>query len=124
MENTNKAAAIEFMKLVVDGKFEAAYEQYVDMSGKHHNIYFPAGFPVLKQAMIDDYKQNPNKKLSIKNAIAEGNMVAIHSHLEIAQDNPGISVVHLFRFESGKIVEMWDCIMPLQHDSPNSDGAF
>ncbi len=37
---------------------------------------------------------------------------------------PGIAVVHLFRFQAGKIVEMWDCGQQLPADSPNTDGAF
>ncbi len=124
METSNKESALAFISLLMRGAIDEAYRKYVNVEGKHHNIYFPAGFATLKQAMIDDYEQNPNKTLTVKQALADGDMVAVHSHLEFKQGDPGVAVVHLFRFEEGRIVEMWDCIMPLQADSPNSDGAF
>jgi predicted SnoaL-like aldol condensation-catalyzing enzyme len=37
---------------------------------------------------------------------------------------PGIAVVHIFRFEKGRIIEMWDISQLLPVDSPNRLGAF
>jgi len=34
------------------------------------------------------------------------------------------AAVHVFRFHSDKIVEMWDCGQPVPVDSPNKDGVF
>jgi hypothetical protein len=36
----------------------------------------------------------------------------------------GVATLHLFRFEDGKVVELWDFGQPIQADSPNSDGPF
>ena len=119
-----KQAAVQFLQLVVLGRINEAYEKYVDMQGKHHNPFFPAGFPELRKAMIENHVQFPNKQFTIKNVLGDGNLVAVHSHILPRPGDTGISAVHLFRFQDNKIVEMWDCGQPVPADSPNKDGAF
>jgi len=119
-----KQAAVEFLQLVVAGRIDEAYRTYVEMGGRHHNPYFPAGFPELQKAMAEDHVQSPNKQLTVKNVIGEGGLVAVHSHLVRSAGDPGFAVVHLFRFSGGRIAEMWDCGMAVPPDSPNADGAF
>lgn len=121
---TNKNAALDFLRLVVAGYISDAYEKYVDVNGKHHNLYFAAGFPTLQKAMEENHTQFPNKVFTIKNALSDGNIVAVHSHMQMKTGEKGITVVHLFRFEDGKIVEMWDVGVPISEDCPNLDGAF
>ena len=74
--------------------------------------------------MKEDHHQFPNKQFTIKNVIGEGDLVAVHSHLVIRPSEPGMSVVHLFRFQGEKIVELWDIGQAIPADSPNLDGAF
>ncbi len=119
-----KQAATKFLRLVVQGDIEEAYRRYVDPAGKHHNPFFPAGFPALKQAMIEDHARVPNKQIIFKNVLGDEDLVAVHSHLVPARGDPGMVVVHVFRFHAGRIVEMWDCGQKMQADSPNADGAF
>jgi len=118
-----KKAAVLFLQLVVGGRIDEAYSEYVDMNGVHHNLYFPAGFNALRDAMIENHSQFPDKKLTVRHVICEDDIVAVHSQL-ILKPGAGMSVVHLFRFSGGRITEMWDCGQPVPEDSPNSDGAF
>jgi predicted SnoaL-like aldol condensation-catalyzing enzyme len=37
---------------------------------------------------------------------------------------PAIAVVHIFRFEQGRIAELWDLGQPISKDSPNKNGMF
>jgi predicted SnoaL-like aldol condensation-catalyzing enzyme len=119
-----KQAAVQFLQLVVVGRIDEAYEKHVDPQGKHHNPYFPQGFPALKKAMIENHVQFPNKQLIVKNVLGDGDMVAVHSHIVLRPGETGIAVVHLFRFRFGRITELWDCGQPVPSDSPNKDGAF
>lgn len=121
---SHKQAAVQFLQLVVSGRIDEAYEMYVDMQGKHHNPFFPAGFPELRKAMVENHVRFPNKQLTIKNVLSDGNLVAVHSHILPLPDGAGISAVHLFRFQDNRIVEMWDISQPVPADSPNKDGAF
>jgi predicted SnoaL-like aldol condensation-catalyzing enzyme len=119
-----KEAAVRFLELVVAGRIDDAYRDYVDMGGKHHNVYFEAGFPALKKAMIEDHAANPGKRLMVRNVVGDGDLVAVHSHLTRRPGDSGFAVMHLFRFFAGRVVEMWDFAVGIPPDSPNADGAF
>lgn len=119
----NKKIAEQFLEMIVKGDVEKACGTYLDLKGKHHNPSFPAGFLEFQKALIENHKQFPNKKLSTKHIVEEGDLVVVHSKL-IMQPGEELVVVHLFRFEGGKIVEMWDCGQEIPLDSPNKDGAF
>ena len=119
-----KEAAVEFLQFVVAGRIDEAYQKHVDMRGKHHNLFFTAGFPALQQAMIENHGQFPGKDLTVRNVLGDGDLVAVHSHLVLRPGEMGMVVVHLFRFQGERIVEMWDCGQPVPADSPNEDGAF
>jgi predicted SnoaL-like aldol condensation-catalyzing enzyme len=120
----HKQAAVDYLQLIIAGKIDEAYARYVDMQGKHHNPFFAAGFPALKQAMIENQVQLPHKQIAIKNVLGDGDMVTVHSHIMPSPGGTGMAAVHLFRFRGDKIVEMWDVGQPVPADSPNSDGAF
>lgn len=120
----HKRAAVQFLEFAQAGQIDEAYQNFVDMQGAHHNLSFRSGFPALKQAMIEDQAQFPNKQVSVKNARAEGDLVAVHSHILLKPGEPGIVAMHLFRFKSERIVELWDCGQPIPANAPNEDGAF
>lgn len=50
--------------------------------------------------------------------------MAVHSHLKMSSDEPGMATVHMFRFEEGKVVELWDIAQAIPSEEINSDGAF
>jgi predicted SnoaL-like aldol condensation-catalyzing enzyme len=74
--------------------------------------------------MEENARQNPNKVLEVKRAIAEGELVAIHSHMRQKPGDLGAAVVHIFRFEQDRIVELWDLGQPLPEQSPNQYRMF
>ena len=119
-----KESAVDFLNLVVAGNIDEAYESYVNMHGRHHNVYYAADFASLKRGMIENHAQFPNKRLMVKNVLGDGNLVAVHSNLIMKSGEPGMAVVHMFRFENGKIVEMWDVGQAVPASSPNLIGAF
>ena len=121
---SHKENAVDFLQLVVAGSINEAYNDYVNMHGKHHNVYFSAEFASLKQGMIENHAQFPNKRLSVKNVLGDGDLVAVHSNIVLIKGEPGIAAVHIFRFEEGKIIEMWDIGQAIPSNSPNRMGAF
>ena len=38
--------------------------------------------------------------------------------------NATSAVVHIFRFEQDRVVELWDLGQPISKDSPNENGLF
>jgi predicted SnoaL-like aldol condensation-catalyzing enzyme len=121
---SRKQAAVDFLRLVVAGRIDQAYGKYIDMRGKHHNPFFPAGFPALQKGMKENHEQFPNKQIIPKNVLGDGDLVVVHSHLIMNHGESGMSVVHVFRFQADKVVELWDCGQAIPADSPNKDGAF
>jgi predicted SnoaL-like aldol condensation-catalyzing enzyme len=119
----NKDVAISFLTDAATGKLDEAYA-LVSPAFRHHNAYFPGDAESLKAGMADAHKQFPHTKIDVHRTIAEGDLVAVHSRVQHAPDRPAIAVVHMFRFEDGKIVELWDVGMEVPKDSPNENGAF
>jgi predicted SnoaL-like aldol condensation-catalyzing enzyme len=123
-QERHKQAAVQFLRLVVEGQIEEAYRFYVDPAGKHHNPFFPAGFPALEKAMEENQLKMPSKQLTVINVLGDGDLAAVHSRLVLSPGGDELATVHLFRFRGDKIVELWDCGQTLPADSPNTDGAF
>jgi len=121
---TRKQVAVQFLQLTAAGHIDEAYQKYANMRGKHHNPFFPASFQELQRALIENHARFPDKQLTIKHVLGDGDMVAVHSHILLFPGDTGISAVHIFRFQDYKIVEIWDCNQPVPADSPNKDGAF
>jgi len=121
---TLKDAAISFLTLVVAGDIRRAYEQYVGPGFRHHNPYFQGDAESLRKAMEDDENSNPGKRLDIQVALQEGDDVAVHSRLRRATDDPGMAVVHIFRFEQGRIAELWDVVQAVPKEIANGNGMF
>lgn len=118
-----KAIATEFLRAARRGD-RATLEGLVTAGARHHNAYFPAGMPALFDAMMDAVKDAPDRTLDIKHLVAEGDLVAVHSHVHHRRGEPGVAVVHLFRFEGDQIAELWDLGQVIPPDSPNRDGMF
>ena len=124
MANQNKDAAISFLKMASSGDVREAYSKFVGPGFRHHNPFFEGSAETLMLRMEENARDNPGKTLDVKRAIAEDDLVAVHSHVRLRADQPGAAVVHLFRFEDGRIVELWDVGQGVPEDSPNQFGMF
>jgi predicted SnoaL-like aldol condensation-catalyzing enzyme len=122
MTDNNKQAAISFLKLVVAGNVRQAQETHLADGFKHHNPFFEGSAEPLLKGMQENAAQNPGKVLDVKHAIAEGDFVAIHSYVRHNPEEAGFVVVHIFRFEQGRIVELWDLAQQIPEKSPNQYG--
>jgi predicted SnoaL-like aldol condensation-catalyzing enzyme len=120
----NKDIAVSFLKSVIAVDIDDAYDKYIDKSGKHHNVYTLAGFSNLRKGMQEADDQSPDMIYEPKNVFGDGDLVAVHGHLTMSKGDAGMTTVHMFRFENGKIVELWDVAQDIPADSVNIDGAF
>jgi predicted SnoaL-like aldol condensation-catalyzing enzyme len=74
--------------------------------------------------MAENAAQNPGKSLEVKRALEDGDLVAVHSRVRQKPEEPGAAVVHIFRFENGRIVELWDVGQPVMDEGPNELDMF
>ncbi|NLP51875.1 nuclear transport factor 2 family protein [Bacillus sp. RO1] len=122
--NIHKETSIVFLQLVVSGKIREAFERYIHHDFRHHNPYFRGDAESLMAAMEENAANSPNKTFVVKRAIADGNTVAVHSHIQQNPEDIGAAVIHIFRFEEERIVELWDVGQAIPEESPNEHGMF
>ena len=124
MSNGNKDTAVNFLKMASSGKVREAYSKFVGDGFKHHNPYFEGSAEALEAGMQENADQNPYKSFEVKRAIAEGDLVAVHGEVHHKPGDHGAAVIHIFRFENGRIVELWDVGQEVPETSPNQHGMF
>jgi predicted SnoaL-like aldol condensation-catalyzing enzyme len=120
---TQKEIALAFLKTVgLENKVREGYDKFIHPKFVHHNQYFKNDRESLMLAMEDAGRTNPNKKLEVKFIYEDGNSVITHSLVQ--KENMDIVVVHIFRFEKDKIIELWDVGQLIDKNSPNEIGVF
>lgn len=124
MTATHKDAAIDFLTLAASGRVREAYDKHVGPAFRHHNPFFRGDAASLMEAMQENATKNPDKVLDVHAAIEEGDRVAVFSHVRQNPQDRGVAVVHLFRFENGRIVELWDVGQPVPEQRVNENGIF
>lgn len=117
-------AAAEFLRLAAAGKVREAYGDYAAANFRHHNPWFRGDAKSLAEAMAENAVKNPGKKLEVLRTLEEGNLVAVHCRVRMKPDDPAIALIHIFRFEGGRIAELWDVAQAPPDDSPNEYGMF
>ncbi|MBL4938529.1 hypothetical protein JK636_22760 [Clostridium sp. YIM B02515] len=123
MVNKLKGIAKAFLQGIVTDKVRDVYDLYTLPNFKHHNGFYSGDRESLLEGMVDSNTVFPNKKLTIKLAVAEPPYVTLLSHVQITEDKE-VAVVHLYRFEGEKIAEMWDISQEVPENSPNENSMF
>ena len=113
MTDHNKNAATSFLKLASTGEVDEAYSKFVGEGFKHHNAFFEGSPESLMAGMEENARQNPDKLGEVKHAIAEADFVVVHSHVQQKPGEPDEALVHGFRFENGRIADLWDLAKPV-----------
>ena len=121
---TLKETAIDFLTRVVAGDIRGAYERHVGDGFRHHNPYFAGDSDSLRRGMEEDEARNPGKRLDVQLALQDGDHVAVHSRVRRSTGEPDIAVVHIFRFEQGRIAELWDIAQVAPKQIVNENGMF
>lgn len=115
---------MSFLRLVASGKVREAYRSHIGPGFRHHNPFFRGDADSLMLAMEENAEKNPQKILEVKRALEEGDFVMVHSHVKQNPGDSGVAVVHIFRFQDGRIVEFWDLGQAIPENSPNENGMF
>ena len=98
-----------------------AARQYLGSKYIQHNPNVPDGEEAL-MGLIKFLKDKfPQRSVSIKRAVADGDLVMLHVHIKPSPDDRGSAIVDIFRAENGKIVEHWDAIQPVPETAKNSN---
>lgn len=121
---SNKRNAIDFYRTAYLGEPSKAVDLFVGAEYIQHNPLVADG----KQAFIDYFdemaKDYSNKSIEFIRAVAEGDLVALHTHQTWPDDEQYVTM-DFFRFdEAGKIVEHWDSIQEVPRESRNCNPMY
>lgn len=120
----NKENAIAFYRTAYHGNPQKAVNLFVGSTYIQHNpdvVDGPQGFIDYFNRMHQEY---PDKSIEFVRCIAEGDLVALHTH----QTWPGgeeYITMDFFRFdENGKIAEHWDAIQKIPETAVHNNGMY
>ena len=120
----NKTNAIAFYQMAFEGNPKKAIELYVGNEYIQHNPDVADGL----QGFIDYFnrmqKEYPEKSIEFVRCIAEGDLVALHTH-QIWPGNDQYVTMDFLRFDTkGKICEHWDAIQQIPKTSANPNTMY
>ena len=120
----NKQNAVAFYKMSYEGNPRKAVDLYVGSEYIQHNPLVGDG----KEPFIEYFErmstEYPEKSIEFVRELAEGNLVALHTH-QIWPGNEEYVTMDFFRFdEFGKIVEHWDSMQQIPKSSANNNTMY
>lgn len=120
----NKENAIAFYKMAYEGNPRKATEIYVGSEYIQHNPDVKDGIEGFIEYFDKMQRKYPDKSIEFVRAIAEGDLVALHTH-QMWPGNEEYITMDFFRFdENGKIVEHWDSIQKIPDTSANNNSMY
>ena len=120
----NKQTAIAFYRMAYLGEPARAVDLYVGAEYIQHNPLVGNGKAAFIEYFDEMAKSYPEKSIQFVRAVAERDLVALHTH----QTWPGgeeYVTMDFFRFdEAGKIVEHWDSIQEIPEETRNGNAMY
>jgi predicted SnoaL-like aldol condensation-catalyzing enzyme len=102
----------------------ARVDDYILPTYIQHSSLAEPGVQALKDWLDARRLDSPDAVQTIHRSFADGDHVIVHVELHRWKDDPGFSIVDIFRLEGGMIAEHWDVLQEMTTDPINSNGMF
>lgn len=89
-----------------------------------HNPEVPDGKEPFVSYFTSFFKDNPESHALVVRSAVDGDLVWLHVHSTNGKNDPGQSVLDIFRVKDGKIVEHWDVIQDVPAKAANTNTMF
>ncbi|WP_416978986.1 nuclear transport factor 2 family protein [Streptomyces sp. T028] len=122
-ERNKKLAADYYDRLLVRQDL-SAIDAYVAPEYHQHNPGIADGPEGARAGLAGLFQQSPQLEVRPKRIIAEGDLVAFHSHFVPSPGDSGLAIVDIFRIRDGKVVEHWDVIQSVPTTAANDNTMF
>ena len=120
----NKQNAEAFYKMSYEGTPQKAVDLYVGAEYIQHNPLVGDGIQPFINYFDRMAREYPNKSIQFVRAIAERDLVALHTH-QIWPDNIEYVTMDFFRFDkNGKIIEHWDSMQEIPKTSAHKNTMY
>jgi NADPH:quinone reductase-like Zn-dependent oxidoreductase/predicted SnoaL-like aldol condensation-catalyzing enzyme len=120
----HKKLVTAFVDQVLVRKDLAAIDAHLGAEYYEHNPNIPDGAAGLKAGLGSYFEQFPRLSVTPKRVIAQGDLVAVHSHYVDTPGDRGRAVMDLFRVRDGKIVEHWNAEQDVPEAAANDNTMF
>lgn len=126
---TPKEVVSQFMdEFYIKKQVRSSFEKWVDPGYIQHNPFAATGRDAAIAFLEPFVANNPTQKTTIHRIIADGNMVAVHSHgwneTGDAAARRGFAVLDMFRVKGCRVMEHWDVLTPVPETSANTNTMF
>ncbi len=120
----NKKNAIAFYRTAYDGDPRKAVDLFVGSEYIQHNPMVGNGPQPFIEYFERMAKEYPEKSIEFIRAVAEGDLVALHTH-QVWPGGEEYVTMDFFRFDmNGKIVEHWDSMQLIPEGSANGNTMY
>jgi predicted SnoaL-like aldol condensation-catalyzing enzyme len=120
----NKQNAIDFYRMSYNGDPRNAVELYVGKEYIQHNPLVGNGVEPFIAYFEKMAKEYSNKSIEFVRIVAEGDLLALHTHQKWPEDDEYVTM-DFFRFdENGKIVEHWDSMQQIPDFTANGNTMY
>lgn len=123
-EEANLALVLEMYHKVLIAMDSQAVDRYIAPDYVQHSSLAEPGVAALKAFLDKVRAQSPDARQTIHRALVDGDMVAVHVHVERFPGDPGLAVVDIFRIADGMIAEHWDVLQEVPADPVNPLSMF
>ncbi|MDX1435612.1 MAG: nuclear transport factor 2 family protein [Anaerolineales bacterium] len=121
---SNKQNAIAFYRLAYMGEPAEAVDRYVGSQYIQHNPLVRDGKDGFVEYFEEMARVYPDKEIEFMRAVAEGDLVALHTH-QVWPGNEEYVTMDFFRFdENGKIVEHWDAVQQIPGETKSGNPMY
>lgn len=124
LETHKKNVRAFYEMLFNDHKPAEAAKKYMGKKYIQHNPYMSDGIEAFTEYFTGFFEELPKTRVEIKRIIAEGDLVALHLHQKLDEDDRGRAMVEIFRLENGKIVEHWGVTQAVPARAANRNTMF
>ena len=121
---TSESIVLSYLRDLTGSHDLSAVGRYVSPSLYQHDPTLADGAAATEKAYADLFAAYPGYTATVAKVVAEGDLVAVHAHVQDYPGDLGTSVYEIFRVLHGKIVEHWSDTQNVPATSVNGNSMF
>jgi predicted SnoaL-like aldol condensation-catalyzing enzyme len=120
----NESIVLRYLRELTGKHNLSAVDRFVSPTLYQHDPTLADGSAATRTAYADLFAAYPQYTATVAKVLAEGDLVAVHTHVQDTPGDLGTSVYDIFRVQHGKIVEHWMATQDVPATSVNGNSMF
>jgi len=124
-EETNRKLVLDFYENVIINRQFHRWPEYLRPDYKQHKPNIPDGPEGVIDFMKANYATDPDHTVRVVRSFVDGDYVILHVNVKLKRPvEQELSVMDIFRAESGILVEHWDVEQPIPEKMLHNNGMI